>query len=39
MKENWHARHQPLYVAKEHVYVYLSVAGGFVKKRYAMSRP
>jgi len=31
---NWHARHRPLYSPKEHVYVYLSVLGGLVKKRY-----
>jgi hypothetical protein len=37
MKANWHARYKPLSVAKEHVYVYLSVAGGFVKKRYSMA--
>jgi len=28
MKVNWHVQHQPLYVAKEHVYVYLSASGG-----------
>jgi len=33
-KINWHAKHKPLYVPKEHVFVYLSVHGGFVKKRY-----
>jgi hypothetical protein len=38
MKANWHAQYQPLYVAKEHVYVYLSVAGGFVKKRYSVGQ-
>jgi len=33
-KVNWHAKHKPLYVPKEHTLVYLSVHGGFVKKRY-----
>jgi len=26
LKANWHVQHQPLVVAKEHVYVYLSVS-------------
>jgi len=31
---NWHAKHKRLYAPKEHVYVYLSVLGGMVQKRY-----
>lgn len=37
VKTNWHAKHKPLYVPKEHVYVYLSVLGGLVKKTYTMA--
>jgi len=32
------AKHKPLYVAKEHVLVYLSVLGGMVKKRYQATK-
>jgi len=38
LKVNWHAVHKPLYEPKEHVYVYLSVLGGLVKKRYVATK-
>jgi len=31
---NRYAAHKALYARKEHVYVYLSVLGGMVQKRY-----
>jgi hypothetical protein len=33
-----HAKHKPLYLPKEHVYVYLSALRGLVNKRYAATK-